>query len=292
MNANKLVQIHTEDGLYLQGYYIPTSDKKRTVLHIHGFEGNFYENNFVHVLANSLESNGIGFLSVNTRGNGKITDFNTVEGTIKTIGARYELLEEAHKDITAWIDFLISEGYQEIVLQGHSLGTVKVVRYLTEGKHHNKIAKLILLAPFDKKGYLIANNKPKLEDLLIKAEKVIEKGNGADLISGEFGDGDMSYKTFVSWYKQDDLGRMYEFCSKDYEFPVLKAIKVPTKIIVGSVDEYFYPTNTDNFEEAMEILLNKIPISVGKIIPDTPHSFKPHEDIMANEVISFIKEGN
>jgi predicted alpha/beta hydrolase family esterase len=34
-------------------------------------------------------------------------------------------------------------------LQGHSLGTFKIVRYLFEGKYADKINKLILLAPFD-----------------------------------------------------------------------------------------------------------------------------------------------
>ena len=61
-----------------------------------------------------------------------------------------ELLEEAHLDISAWIKFLLDEGYQEIILQGHSLGTIKVIRYLFEGEYKNKISKLILLAPFEK----------------------------------------------------------------------------------------------------------------------------------------------
>lgn len=77
MRNNKLVQVNTLDGLYLHGYYAPTQDKKTVLLHIHGFEGNFYENNFIYVLADELEKNNIAFLTVNTRGNGSKTDFNT-----------------------------------------------------------------------------------------------------------------------------------------------------------------------------------------------------------------------
>jgi len=66
MNNNKLLQITTSDGLYLHGYYSPSIDKKTALLHIHGFEGNFYENSFVFALANDLEKANIGFITVNT----------------------------------------------------------------------------------------------------------------------------------------------------------------------------------------------------------------------------------
>ena len=288
---NQLVQISTSDGLYLHGFYVPSIDKKTAVLHIHGFEGNFYENNFVHVLIKEMENRGIGFLTVNTRGNGRDTDFNTVEGSYKKIGARYELLEDAHLDITAWLEFLIKEGYSNIILMGHSLGTVKVTRYLFEGELRNKIFKLILLAPFDKKGYMIVQGLD-THKLLEKAQVMITEGKGDELITSDFGDGITSYKTFISWYKQDDLGRMFEFSSKDYDFPILKQIKIPTKVIVGSKDEYFYPTDTQHFEDAMNVILNSIGDCQGKIIEDSIHSFKPHEDIMAKEVVDFVLNEN
>ncbi len=53
MDKNKLVQVATSDGLYLQGYFAPKKGKV-ALLHIHGFEGNFYENKFVQVLADEL----------------------------------------------------------------------------------------------------------------------------------------------------------------------------------------------------------------------------------------------
>lgn len=292
MRDNKLVQITTADGLYLHGYYVPSVDRKVAVLHIHGFEGNFYENSFVHVLANTLEKEGIGFLTVNTRGNGKVTDFNTIEGKLRTTGARYELLEDAHKDISAWLEFLINEGYEKIVLQGHSLGTVKAVRYLFEGQHKDKVTSLILLAPFDKKAGMTANGRTDIANLLQRASQIVAEGRGDELIANEFGDGDMSYKTFISWYAQDDIGRMFEFCNASYEFPVLKKIEVPTKIVVGSKDEYFHNSNNDHPEEAMNILLSHIPNSVGKIINGASHSFVPYENDLAKEVILFVKTGN
>jgi len=89
---NTLVQTTTSDKLLLQGYFSNNSTNI-AVLHIHGFKGNFYENHFVHVLAENLTENNISFLTVNTRGSEKIKDFNTSDSDIKTVGARFELLE-------------------------------------------------------------------------------------------------------------------------------------------------------------------------------------------------------
>ena len=285
---NKLLRISTSDGLYLHDYYVPAEDKKIAVLNIHGMNGNFYEVNYVYVLADALEKNGVGFLTVNTRGNGKDTDFDTVDEKIKRIGTRYELLEEAHLDITGWIKILINEGYKEIVLTGHSAGTIKVVRYLFEGELKDKVNKLILLAPIDVLGARIAKGRNNILDFLKKAEKKIGERNGNELVTSEFDHDILSYKTFISWYRQDDLGRMFGFSSKNYNFPVLRKIKIPTKVIVGSKDEYFHPSNPEHLEEAMEILLENIPDSTGKIIDEAGHCFVSHEDEMAREVCQFI----
>lgn len=253
-NQNQLIQITTSDGLYLHGFYCPTSDKKIAILHIHGYEGNFYENNFIYSLINNLSQNNIAFLTVNTRGNNKNSDFNTIDGEYKTIGAWNELLEEAHLDISAWIKFLLDEGYQEIILQGHSLGTLKVIRYLFEGEYKDKINKLILLAPFEK------HTPPS----------------------------DLSPQTYESWNNQSDLARVFDFSATNYDFPVLKQIKIPTKIIVGEKDECFYPTDPNHFKRIMDLLLNHIPNSQGVFIPKAVHSYKPNEDLMSQEVVKFI----
>lgn len=256
IEPNQLVQVSTSDGLFLHGFYCPTSDKKVALLHIHGFEGNFYENNFVYSLIKNLSQNNIAFLTINNRGNNKNSDFNTLNGGYKTIGAWNELLEEAHLDISAWIKYLLDEGYQEIVLQGHSLGTIKVVRYLFEGEYKDKVNKLILLAPF-------------------------EKHTPSSVLSPQ---------TFESWNNQSELARVFDFSAIDYDFPILKQIKIPTKIIVGSRDEYFYPTNPSDFKKIMDLLLSYIPDSQGIFIPNAVHSFKPNEDLMSQEVVSFINK--
>jgi pimeloyl-ACP methyl ester carboxylesterase len=289
MKKNQLLRVATSDGLYLHGYYVPSENKKVAVLYVHGFESNFYEDYFVFALADELEENGIGFLATNNRGNSKDTDFKTTNGTVVRIGGYYELLEEAHLDITPWLKYLLDEGYEEIVLMGHSLGTMKVVRYLFEGELKDKINKLILLAPFDKKGFYVAQNMD-FEKMLSQSEQMVAEGRGDEFVPPEFGEGPTSFNTFVSWYKQDELGRMFEFCNPNYDFPILKQIHISTKIIVGSKDIYFHSTNLEHPEEAMSLLLKNIPDAKGEIIKGSPHCYELHETELAQAVSSFILE--
>jgi pimeloyl-ACP methyl ester carboxylesterase len=167
---------------------------------------------------------------------------------------------------------------------------MKVVRYLHEGKYKNKIKKLLLLSPFDKEGQQSSENRLPTQQLLAKAQEMIDAGKGDEMITSDMEEIVVSYKTFVSWYKQDELGRMFEFVTKDYDFPALHRINIPTKVIVGSKDEFFHLSNPDHPEEAMNLLLKNIPNSEGKIIEGAVHSFAPHQNILAEEVLNFIKE--
>jgi predicted alpha/beta-fold hydrolase len=258
---NSLVKTCTSDGLYLHGYHVESSDKKTVLLLIHGLEGNFYEIEFVHTLSKELDRNDIGFLSVNTRGNGKITDFNTKDDKIVTIGSWNELLEEAHLDISAWIEFLISENYENIILSGHSLGTFKVVRYLFEGKYADKIKKLILLAPFDIK-----------TSFNTYGESV-----------------NLSEQTKNSWINDSDFSKIFSFFDSNYSYPILNKIQIPVKIIVGSKDIFFHPSDLKHPENAMDILLKNIKNSDGIVIEDLDHSYNPYPEKMVDEVLKFIK---
>jgi pimeloyl-ACP methyl ester carboxylesterase len=281
-----IVLATTQDGLLLQGY-LSNNSTDTVLLHIHGYEGNFYENTFVQSIAGVLESNGISFLSVNTRGCEKIKMFNTTGGDYRTIGARYELLEEAYLDIDAWIEELLKKGYSNIILSGHSLGTMKVIRYMYEGKYRQKISKLILLSPFDKKALLQSQTDRTIEEMISYAQNQVALGNGDEMVEFEIEDV-FSYNTFLSWYSQDALGRAFEFSSPDYEFPSLSNLSVPTKVIVGSKDEYFHLSNPDHPEEALEILNKFIPNCETFLIEGAGHGYSGYETVLSDAVLDFI----
>ncbi|MCR4398598.1 MAG: alpha/beta hydrolase, partial [Firmicutes bacterium] len=178
-----LARTSTADGLYLHGYFAPAPGARLAVLHIHGFEGNFYENHFVHVLARRIPAAGLSFLSGNTRGSGRDTDFRTTDGAVRRVGARYELFEESHLDISGWIGFLREQGYPDIILQGHSLGTSKVLRYMFEGQYRSAVRRIVLLAPWDRAGFVKSLGAGVVRELLDSAAAKVKADRFDQLVA-------------------------------------------------------------------------------------------------------------
>lgn len=284
----ELVKTTTEDGLYLHGLYKKGEKNNYAVLHIHGFEGDFYTNNFISVETNALKENGYSFLSVQTRGTGGESEFYTVDGESKICGSHYELLKEAYMDIDAWIEFLVENGHHKIVLQGHSLGAVKAVRYLAEGKHTKYVKKLILLSPFDMHALAEIATDGKYKEYIMMAKDKIEHNKGDELIPEDYVNMTMSYQTFASWLTMDHFGKMFNFADEDNNFMLLNKIDIPVKAIVGEKDDLFHPIDPSNPQEAMDTLKLNIHDFEYKIIPDADHGFKDKEHDLAHEVLVFL----
>lgn len=271
---DNLVKITTKDGLDFEGFFSEGSKDKPAVIYVHGMFGDYKLPNFVNNLKEELIKNNFAYLATNNRGEGE--------------NSRYELLEEAHLDITADIKFLIDKGYSKIILIGHSAGTVKVVRYLFEGEYKNNVLKLILLAPIDPLGGRLSRGRDNIEEFLKRAQEKVDEGMGSEMITSEFDHDDVSYQTFISWYKMDDLGRMFEFCNKEYNFPTLNQIKISIKAIAGTKDQYLHPSNSEHPEEAMDILSRHIKDFDYTMINGSGHNFNGFEKELVEKIVEFI----
>lgn len=268
------IRVITSDNKKFDGIYLVGSKDKPAVIYVHGMFGDYKLPNFVNNLKDELIKNNIAYFATNNRGAGEYS--------------RHELLEEAHLDITAGVKFLIDKGYNKIILIGHSAGTVKVARYLFEGEYKDNVIKLILVAPIDPLGGRIAHGRNNIEEFLKRAQEKLNQGKGNEMITSEFDHDDVSYQTFISWYKRDDLGKMFEFCNKDYDFPILNQIKIPVKAIAGNKDEYLHPSNPEHPKEAMNILSKYIKDFGYKIIEGSGHNFNGFEKELIGEITKFI----
>lgn len=121
-----IIQVKTQNSLLLYGLYLPVLKRDTIFINIHGTASNFYENYFIEILAKKLSEEEISMLSTNNRGAG-------VYDAYQKTGAAVEKFEDCLIDIDAWIEFALKEGYRNIILSGHSLGTEKVVYYLASG---------------------------------------------------------------------------------------------------------------------------------------------------------------
>jgi len=284
-----LVKTNTEDNLYLHGLFKKGEKKNYAILHIHGFEGDFFSNQFLTVEANGLLENGHSFLSVQTRGTGGETDIRTTSGESKIVGSYLEQMKEAYMDIDAWVEYLVENGFHNIVLQGHSLGTVKAVRYLAEGAHTKYIKKLILLAPFDAHALVEVTSDGKYREYLAEAKKKIEKGEGEDLMPDSYIDMRMSYQTFASMLTMDHFGKVFNFADPDNNFMLLNKIDIPVKAVVGRDDVFFNPIDPTDPQAAIDIMKLNIQDFEYTIIDGAGHVFENKEHDLAHEIISFLE---
>lgn len=284
-----LVQTITRDNLHLSGLYIEGDKNKSAVILIHGFTSDFYSHKFFHTIQESLNNDNFASVAIQTRGTGLHTEFLKGDDGI-FLGSYYEKLEEAHYDISGWINFLMNEGYSRFILAGHSLGTLKSVRYLFEGEYKDSVEKLVLLAPFDKNGYIERKTNGLWHDHLKIAKKKIEEGKEEELVTKEAEDYSITFRTYYSWYVEEDLNLIWDFYRKDYLSPILQKIKIPVKIIVGSDDEFFYIKELGStFESTSEYLKSNIENLDLFIVQGAGHIYNGYEDEVADEVLKFIK---
>jgi len=128
----------------MKGFLAIGRENRATVIHVHGSCGNFYENDFIPFMAENYTSNGMNFLAVNNRGHDCIAEVYR-NGKVEYIGGYHEVIEECIYDIDGAIDFANQLGSQ-IILQGHSLGCLKVLMYLVK---QEKPFDFVLLSPSD-----------------------------------------------------------------------------------------------------------------------------------------------
>lgn len=139
----QLVKATTLDNHILSGLFIESAKENPLIIYIHGFEGDFYSHKFINDIATEFKAQNLSFQSVQTRGTGSESELIKSDFSWTTAGSHFELLEDAYKDIDAWCEFANQKGYKNIILTGHSLGTIKVCRYLIEVSYADQIKKLL-----------------------------------------------------------------------------------------------------------------------------------------------------
>lgn len=285
----QLVRVVTEDKLVLHGLlYTPDSPTSKVVLHIHGMGGNFYENHFLDFMSKTYTDQGYAFLSVNTRGHELVADFaleTSGAEAYKRVGVINEIFEQSKIDIQTWVDFVEKEGFKQIFLQGHSLGCAKVVYYLSETQD-TRIEKLILLSPADMIG--LTERYIHFKEMMDEAKQLMANGEEQTVLSHQLDDWYfMSAKTFLNYATRGNPIDVFNTYDPNAE-SILKDITIPTLALFGDTQEAYITATPD---EALMIIKEKTahcPEFVTKIIPGAPHSYKGHEQEVADSVIDFL----
>ncbi len=278
-----LVHVKTKDGIPLYGLHL--SVKGETVLiAIHGTASNFYENDFMEEITRIAHKKGVSILMTNNRGSGVLQAWPRLHGTA------LEHFEDCVGDIDVWIAYALKQGYKKIILQGHSLGTEKVVYYMNKGNYRDKVSAVILLAFSDSYGAEMQYLKKKGHETYFKeAENLVKEGKGQQFLTSDWlsysGVMPKSADSFLNFMKEgSEFSKALPFHQES--LPFVNNIHVPILAVIGDQVEY----TVIPIHQAIDLLKKENSRAEVYQIKNCNHDFKGKEKELAEILGRFLEK--
>jgi pimeloyl-ACP methyl ester carboxylesterase len=292
----------------MQKSEVPTPEPL-CLVHVHGWDGNFYENRFIDHAAEVCVRRGIGFVSGNNRGHDYIadvlrdrrsqkSDIRSQKSEVKggtggldyvQLGGMYEKLADCVADIRAWVDFVVARGAERVVLQGHSHGAIKVVHYLATTRDP-RVCGLILLSPSDDMGWARKQLGERFLWVMARAREMVRMGSGRKLLPEKDFPYPVSAATFFDCYSKGSITGIFNVSRTDREeFPELASIRVPALLAVGTVEEAFVGAPQKYVGDIRACMVN-CPSFTGAVIEGAPHNYLGREPQLASVLDDWLKQ--
>lgn len=294
----KRIDFLATDGIMLNGLlYESANQTKDIILAVHGMSSNCFKIRDEVISKYANESN-IDYFCFNNRGSELVKYIRkNIDGKKEKMlgGTSYEDVLEGYEDIVGAILKLKELGYENIYLQGHSLGCTKIVYTYHELRDEEEndlleyIKGIILLSLVDIPMALKVYLKDKFEDYIKLAEEKEEQGKLYEMMPKDAFIHPISAKTFLR-YSRDNQEIDFARYGNDTEFEVLNSIEVPLFMRWGNDNEMILQ---EAGELAMEVS-NSISNEKKDInyIDGADHGYSGKEDILAKQIIEFIKKYN
>lgn len=283
------------DGIELNGFIYKNNIKQteKIILSVHGMSSNCFKKR-EEVIAKKANENEIDYFCFNNRGSElvkyirrKISDKKE-----KFLGVTtYEDVLEGYEDIVGAILKLKELGYKEIYLQGHSLGCTKIVYTYNELKQDDDeilkdIKGIILLSLIDIPSTLKIYLRDKYSTYINLAEEKEKAGLKNELMPRDAFIHPISVKSFLR-YARDNKEINFARYSEDNEFEILNNIDIPIMMRWGNNNEMIL----QQADELVDMMNENIKNSQKdiKYIDGADHGYTNKEDILAEQIINFIK---
>ena len=284
----EIVKFNAKDEIILDGILNKCENKTDKILiQIHGMTSNCFKDRDKEITKKVGEI-GIDTLCFNNRGS-EVVRYIKSENTTLLAGMAYEKVEDSYYDIVGAIEFAISLGYEKIYLQGHSLGSTKVVytyNKLIEEKNPilDKIKAVILLSLVDIPGTI----DTELGEKYIKiAEEKQKNGEIMELMPLNSYIHPISVKNFLYYTKNNKNIDFARYDNKDDNFEILNKIKCPIFMRWGNVNEIIKQDAKD-LAEFMNKKIKNIKKDIN-YIDGADHGYYGKLEILADEIKFFLQ---
>jgi pimeloyl-ACP methyl ester carboxylesterase len=283
--SEQIVFTPSEDRRVQAGVLIrPTQGAVRPIgiVCIHGAPGFFYNPLFVY-LGRALAQQGYRFVSGHTRGH----DVAAVDvpwsmtvrflpeefANVRLGGNGFARWDEEPYDVGGWINFLVAQGAEQIVLFGHSFGVLRVTYYQAE-RQDPRVTGLVLASGSD---YISATDPARLQ----LAEQLVADGHGEALlpVPEQNALAIESAAYLVHWERH--AGRL----ATDGHTPWISTIGVPVLAAHGTVE-----LNPDLSAQVKDMRDRAVqaPRFDLQVIDGADHNYTRQEDALAEVVLGWL----
>lgn len=291
----EIIDFLATDGVKLNGILYNCKEKSNEViLAVHGMTSNCFKERD-KVISENSNKNGIDYFCFNNRGSELARyikkDINGKEEKI-IAGTSYEDVLEGYEDILGAIIKLKELGYENIYLQGHSLGCTKIVytyNELVDEEEYDVLSNIkgvILLSLIDIPKAIKVYLGDKFSEYASLAEEKEQEHKLYELMPKDAFINPISAKTFLR-YVRDNKDIDFAGYGKDNELEKLNNIKVPLMMRWGNQNEMIL----QSADELVNIVTNIIENKNKDIdyIDGANHQYNGKEKELAEQIIEFIK---
>ena len=288
--TTKIIKFEATDGILLDGILNKCeSDTDKILIQIHGMTSNCFKKR-EKIITNKVSSLNIDTLCFNNRGSEIIKYCQKKTGEKILQGTAYENIEDSYFDILGAIKYVVELGYKNVYLQGHSLGSTKIVyvynKLLEENNPYlNYIKSIILLSLVDIPDMLKTFTPKEFIELANNMEK---ENKLEELMPFECSIHPFSVKTYLKYIKYYENIDFARYSDENYDYEKINNIKIPLFMRWGNNKELI----KQNAKDLVYILKNKLSNTLLDIsyIDGANHSYNGKEDVLAQEVYEFLNK--
>lgn len=281
------LNVPTKRGVVLNGVLFRQNEKKETdtvMIAITGIHGNFYSNPFYYNIGDTLNAGGMDFVYAQTNDAfGQIETVNVHTGNKEIIGSWNERFSYTDEDIEAYLAFAEEEGYEHIILAGHSLGANKVIHYLS--RHHDpRVEHFFLLSPANLT-YMMSGVTER-EKQIIKEQ--VERGDGDKMLPFPFmGWVECIANTAYDWQFSGILNNVHT--AKNGDFSQAEKVTHTGALLVGTHDNF---TDGDPAEFLRNLNAHMPTAEQNKLIfiEKTGHTYQMKHQEVADDILHQLQE--
>lgn len=295
MNLEK-VYFEATDRLELVGLLHKSDiNTKKIIISVHGMTSNCLKKR-EDVIANFATKEVIDYFGFNNRGH-DVHSYASKEinGEWKkqNIGTAFEDVGDSYYDICGAVEEMVNRGYEEIYLQGHSLGCTKIVyTYNMLKKKKSDLLKyikgIILLSLVDiprAQKVLLGDKYDSVMQIALKNEV---DGQNEKLMPREVFIHPISTKSYLRYFRDNSDIDFAKYYDETYGYEELNNIDVPLFMRWGNVHELIEQDASDLAKMINEKIKNdKKDID---FIDGADHGYTDKYDILAEQIIKFLKK--